>query len=101
MYKRQIHHAVEHTHGFRRIGSAALDLAYVARGWVEVYFEYNLAAWDIAAGILMVQEAGGQVTDFSGGGNYLFGREILATNGHIHPELQALILHDWPTVQQA
>lgn len=100
-YLRVIHHAVEHTHGFRRIGSAALDLAYVARGWVEAYFEYNLAAWDIAAGILMVQEAGGQVTDFSGGENYLFGREILATNGHIHAELQTLIARDWPKVQQA
>ena len=62
------------SHGLRRLGSAAVDLAYVACGRCEGFFEYNLNSWDIAAGILLVKEAGGVVTDFSGNDNALFGR---------------------------
>ena len=77
---------MQSTHGLRRFGSAAVDLAYVAAGRIEGFFEYNLNSYDVAAGALIVQEAGGKVTDFSGGKNYIFGREILATNKSIHQE---------------
>lgn len=75
---------IQHTRGLRRLGSAATDLAYVACGRFDVYFEYNLNAWDVAAGVLLVHEAGGAVTDFSGGDNYLFGREVVAANRSVH-----------------
>lgn len=68
------------TRGIRRMGSAAVDLAYVACGRFDAFFEYSLHAWDVAAGALLVQEAGGHVSDFSGGDNYLFGGEIIASN---------------------
>ncbi len=66
------------TRGIRRFGSAAVDLAYTACGRFDGFFEYSLNAWDVAAGVLLVQEAGGVVTDFSGGSNYLFGGEMIA-----------------------
>lgn len=66
------------TRGIRRLGSAALDLAYVACGRFDVFFEYSLSPWDVAAGAFLVQQAGGVVSDFSGHDNYLFGREISA-----------------------
>lgn len=82
---------MQHTQGMRRLGSAALDLAYVACGRFEGYFEYNLNSYDVAAGALLVAEAGGKVTDFNGGNSYLFGREILATNAHIHKQMFAQV----------
>lgn len=82
------------THGARRIGSAAVDLAYVACGRFEGFFEYNLNPWDVAAGILLVKEAGGIVSDFSGGNNFLFGREIIAA-GPVHPQLLEVIKKEW------
>ena len=78
---------LRNTHGVRRIGSAAVDLAYVACGRFEGFFEYSLSAWDVAAGSLIVTEAGGMVTDFRGGDNFVFGKEIVATNRGIHPPL--------------
>ncbi|MDR3740661.1 MAG: inositol monophosphatase family protein [Terracidiphilus sp.] len=75
------------SHGVRRAGSAALDLAYVAAGRTEAFWEFNLNAWDTAAGILLVEEAGGRVTDFSGNHYRISSEEILASNGHIHAEL--------------
>src|SRR6185437_3575085 len=75
------------THGIRRLGSAALDLAYVACGRCDGVFEYSLKPWDVAAGAYLVQKAGGSVTDFSGGNNYLYGGEMLASNNWIHKEL--------------
>lgn len=74
------------TRGIRRLGSAAVDLAYVACGRFDVFYEYGLNSWDIAAGIIIVKQAGGQVTDFTSGPNYLFGREIIASNGNTHEE---------------
>ena len=82
------------THGLRRMGSAAVDLAYVACGRFGGFFEYNLKPWDIAAGALLVTEAGGAVSDFSGNDNYLFGKEIIAA-GTIHNELQETIAKHW------
>jgi myo-inositol-1(or 4)-monophosphatase len=78
------------SHGVRRAGSAALDLAYVASGRMDAFWEFNLNPWDTAAGILLVEEAGGRVTDFSGGHFRLNSNEILASNGLIHNELLVL-----------
>lgn len=75
------------SHGVRRAGSAALDLAYVACGRMDAFWEFNLNPWDTAAGILLVEEAGGRVTDFAGGRFQLKSEEILASNGLIHEEL--------------
>ncbi len=82
-------------HGLRRMGSASVDLAYVAAGRFQGFFEYNLKAWDVAAGILLVQEAGGYVSDFVGGNNYLFGKQIVAA-GYVHPDLLAVVKSHWP-----
>ncbi len=71
---------MQHTHGLRRLGSAATDLAYVACGRFEGFFEYSLHPWDVAAGAFIVQQAGGKITDFGGGDNYIFGKEIVAGN---------------------
>lgn len=72
-----------HSRGVRRLGSAAADLAYVACGRFDAFWEYDLKPWDVAAGALIVQEAGGKVSDFTGGQDYLFGREIIASNPHL------------------
>ena len=74
------------THGVRRLGSAATDLAYVACGRYDGFYEYNLSPWDVAAGALIVKQAGGEVTDFSGNNNYIFGKEIVAANRNIHKD---------------
>lgn len=78
---------MQQSHGLRRMGSAAVDLAYTACGRFEGFFEYNLNAWDIAAGCLLVTEAGGTITDFKGGDNYLFGKSIIAGNRAINKYL--------------
>ena len=70
--------------GIRRLGSAAVDLAYVACGRFDIFYEYGLKPWDVAAGSFIVKQAGGKVSDFNGAGNYLFGREIVATNNRLH-----------------
>lgn len=74
-------------HGLRRIGSAAVDLAYVACGRFDAYFEYNLNSYDMAAGAFLVKQAGGTLLNFSGGNEYLETREIVATNGLITQEI--------------
>jgi myo-inositol-1(or 4)-monophosphatase len=78
------------SHGVRRAGSAALDLAFVAAGRLEGFWEFNLNPWDTAAGVLLVKEAGGRVTDFAGGPFQLNSNETLASNGLIHDELSEL-----------
>lgn len=83
------------THGIRRLGSAAIDLAYVACGRLEGFFEYNLNAWDVAAGTFIVQQAGGKVTDFRGGNNFLFGGELCAANALIHQEMLQVVKEKW------
>ena len=76
------------SHGVRRAGSAALDLAYVACGRLDGYWEFILNPWDTSAGYLLVEEAGGTITRFDGGRFLLDSREVLASNGLIHAELQ-------------
>jgi myo-inositol-1(or 4)-monophosphatase len=71
------------THGLRRLGSAAVDMAYMACGRVDAFYEYNLNAWDVAAGIVIIRQAGGTVVNFSGGDECIETRELAATNGHI------------------
>lgn len=85
---------MRNSHGVRRLGSAAVDLVYVACGRFEAFFEYNLKPWDVAAGVLIVQEAGGTVSDFSNGDDYVFGGELLAANA-IHGEALEVISNNW------
>lgn len=79
------------TRGLRRLGSAALDMAWTACGRVEGFYEYGLNPWDVAAGCIIVQEAGGTVTDFFGGNNYIFGEDLVCTNGMVQTEMLAKI----------
>lgn len=81
-------------HGLRRVGSAATDMAYVACGRYEAFFEYNLNPWDVAAGVIIVQEAGGTITDFRGENDFLFGKEMVAA-GPVHAELLKVIKKHW------
>ncbi|HEY0796525.1 MAG TPA: inositol monophosphatase family protein [Acidisarcina sp.] len=78
------------SHGVRRAGSAALDLAYVACGRFDGYWEFNLNPWDTSAGALLVEEAGGLITRFDGSSFELNSRELLATNALLHPVLKSL-----------
>ena len=78
------------SHGVRRAGSAALDLAYVACGRFEAFWEFHLNPWDTSAGFLLIEESGGRITDFNGGPFQLNSREVLASNGLIHAELVGL-----------
>ncbi|MFZ4762858.1 MAG: inositol monophosphatase family protein [Alphaproteobacteria bacterium] len=77
--------------GLRRFGSAALDLAYVAAGRFDGYWERDLAPWDVGAGIILVQEAGGYATDLAGKRNPLSGASILAANPNLHPQLKDVL----------
>jgi myo-inositol-1(or 4)-monophosphatase len=82
------------TSGLRRLGSAAVDLAYTACGRYEGFYEYGLHAWDVAAGVFIVEQAGGTITDFKGGDDYIFGKELLASNTLLHQGLlEAVKLH--------
>lgn len=81
-------------HDVRRSGTAALDMAWVAAGRVDGFWEFKLAPWDVAAGLLLVKEAGGAVTDFDGktwSGLETFGRQTLATNGRVHKEMLGVL----------
>ena len=78
------------SHGVRRAGSAGLDLAYVACGRLDAFWEFNLNPWDTSSGVLLVKEAGGSITHFDGGEFTLDSREVLATNGLIQHEMQTL-----------
>jgi len=81
------HQITLRTHGVRRAGSAALDLCYVACGRFDVFWEFNLNPWDTAAGTLLVEEAGGKLSDFRGGPFQIASREVCASNGLLHPAL--------------
>jgi myo-inositol-1(or 4)-monophosphatase len=76
-----------HCRDLRRLGSAELDLCYVAAGVTDGYWELYLSPWDVAAGAVLVQEAGGVITDFRGGGDWLFGGDVVVANSALHREL--------------
>lgn len=78
----------------RRLGSAALDLCWTAMGRFEGFWEYNLNAWDVAAGCIILTEAGGKLSDFDGNPLSIYQKEILATNGLIHEELRRVIKNE-------
>ncbi len=80
---------MQSSRGVRRLGSAAVDLVYVAAGRFDLFYEYGLNPWDVAAGAFIVQRAGGRVTRFAGDGNFLFGKEIVASNRLVHEEFSA------------
>ncbi len=82
---------MQKSHGVRRFGSASVDLAYLACGRFDSFFEYGLNPWDVAAGAFIVEQAGGKVSDFSGGDNYIFGREIAAANSKNYKEFIDII----------
>ena len=88
------HQLTLRTHGVRRAGSAALDLCNVASGRFDAFWEFNLNPWDTAAGVLIAEEAGGKVTDFSGGAFQIASRETLASNGLVHHAL----LHEFKEI---
>jgi myo-inositol-1(or 4)-monophosphatase len=90
-YLKELRAVIESTPGVRRIGSAALDLAWVAAGRYDAFWEHGLAQWDIAAGMLMVREAHGVVTDLKGGERMLQSGDILAANEPLHPQLLKLL----------
>jgi len=85
-YMETVRFFMENSHGLRRLGSAATDIAYIACGRFEAFYEYGLKPWDVAAGILIVKQAGGRFSDFRGGDNYLFGGEIVISNALIYDE---------------
>ena len=90
-YMEAMNHFIQHSQGIRRLGSAATDLVYVAAGRFEAFWEHALHAWDVAAGVLIIRQAGGKVTDFNGGSNFLFGGEIIASNGAYFNEFYDIV----------
>lgn len=94
LFQREITAVQAHVAGIRRFGSAALDLAWVAAGRFDAYWERNLSSWDLAAGILLVREAGGFATDLSGGDAVLETGAVIAGNDVIHGQLLRLLRDD-------
>lgn len=86
-----LRHLMKNTRGIRRLGSAAVDLSYVAAGRFNAFFEHALHAWDVAAGVFIVQQAGGKVCDFNGGDNWLFGGEMVAAGENFFDEFYGII----------
>ncbi|MFP3915515.1 MAG: inositol monophosphatase family protein [Actinomycetota bacterium] len=95
-YASTVGEVLSRVQGVRRLGSAALDFAWVACGRFDGYWEYELGPWDAAAGVLLVEGAGGRVTDHAGSGYDLGSRTVLATNGLIHEELSRLVTDHLP-----
>lgn len=85
-YMQAMNFFMRNSHGMRRLGSAAADMAYVAAGRFEGFYEHALHSWDVAAGIIILKQAGGRVCDFNGGENYLFGGEMIACNANYFEE---------------
>lgn len=90
-YLEALGRVIRATRGVRRPGAASVDLAWVACGRFDGFFETGLSPWDVAAGILLVEEGGGRVTDFHGRSDPIFARQMLATNGRIHEALCELV----------
>ncbi|MDR2964122.1 MAG: inositol monophosphatase [Bacteroidales bacterium] len=90
-FEKTMNHFMKHSHGLRRLGSAATDLAYVACGRADAFYEYALKAWDVAAGAIILRNAGGEVMDFSGNDDCIFSGELISCNGNLKQELLAII----------
>ena len=90
-YVEMFENVMQHCAGLRRPGAAALDLCYVAAGWYDGFFETGLNPWDIAAGSLMITEAGGLVGNFTGEADYLYHREVVAGNPKVYAQLVSLL----------
>ncbi len=90
-YMKVFDYCMHHTHGLRRLGSAAADLVYVACGRLDGFYEYGLKPWDVAGGAFIVQQAAGIVTDFSGSEGFLFGEELLACSPAVHADFLPVI----------
>lgn len=90
-YINAMRYFMERTRGLRRLGSAAVDISYVAAGRFDGFYEHGLHAWDVAAGIFILKQAGGKVTDFNGGENWLFGGELIAASGNFFDEFYATV----------
>lgn len=93
-YIKIVEELMQKTHGLRRMGSAAIDLAYVACGRFEGFFEYNLKPWDVAAGGFLVQQAGGTVTTFTSTSDFIFGKELIAGCA-VQAEFAEIIHRHW------
>lgn len=85
-YLKLLEELMKSTRGIRRLGSAAVDLAYVACGRFDLFYEYGLQSWDVAAGTLIVKQAGGRVSDFNGKNSFIFGKQLIASNSLTHNE---------------
>ncbi len=90
-FQKTLEYFMRNSRGVRRLGSAATDLAYVACGRFDGFYEYSLSPWDVAAGAFIVQEAGGKVCDFKGENNFIFGKEIIAANTGIYKDFLEVI----------
>lgn len=90
-YMQTMQYFFHNSHGVRRLGSAAADLAYVACGRYDGFYEYDLKPYDVAAGAYIVMAAGGKVSDFKGGEDFVFGKELIAGNSLLFDELQKII----------
>lgn len=84
-------HFMHYSHGLRRLGSAATDMAYVACGRFDAFYEYGLNPWDVAGGIILIQEAGGKLGDFKGMEDFLYGKEMIASNSFIFEEITEIV----------
>lgn len=91
-YFEMLKYFAQNTRGVRRMGSAAVDLVYVACGRFDSFFEYSLNPWDVAAGAFIVQQAGGVISDFKGGDNWLHGQEMLASSAATADEMKEILL---------
>ena len=94
-YMKIFEYCMINTRGVRRLGSAAIDLAYVACGRMDGFYEYGLSPWDVAAGSFIVERAGGKISDFSGGNNYIDGKEIIAFNSNLHPDFLKVFMDNF------
>jgi myo-inositol-1(or 4)-monophosphatase len=90
-YISAMHYFMLNSHGLRRLGSAATDMAYLAAGRFEAFWEHGLHAWDVAAGTIIVRQAGGRVSDFKGGNNFLFNGEMVASNSAYYNEFYDIV----------
>jgi myo-inositol-1(or 4)-monophosphatase len=90
-YLAMFEEVMQHCAGLRRPGSAALDLCYVAAGWYDGFFETGLNPWDIAAGSLLITEAGGLIGNFTGESDYLYQREVVAGNPKVYAQLVQIL----------